>query len=35
MGNVLITGDVAHFREKYDTNGVPTFNTDRAGTLAR
>lgn len=34
MGNVLITGDAAHFRENYDSNGVPTFNTDRAATLA-
>ena len=34
MGNVLITGDVAHFRENYDGNGVPTFNTDRAASLA-
>jgi N-acyl homoserine lactone hydrolase len=34
MGNVLITGDVAHFHENYDGNGVPTFNTDRAATLA-
>lgn len=34
MGNVLITGDVAHFRENYDGNGVPTFNTDRAESLA-
>jgi N-acyl homoserine lactone hydrolase len=34
MGNVMITGDLAHFRENYDTNGVPTFNTDRADTLA-
>jgi glyoxylase-like metal-dependent hydrolase (beta-lactamase superfamily II) len=34
MGNVLITGDLAHFRENYETNGVPTFNTDRAATLA-
>ena len=33
-GNVLITGDLAHFRENYDTNGVPTFNTSRAETLA-
>jgi N-acyl homoserine lactone hydrolase len=33
-GNVLITGDLAHFRENYDTNGVPTFNTNRADTLA-
>jgi glyoxylase-like metal-dependent hydrolase (beta-lactamase superfamily II) len=34
MGNVLITGDLAHFHENYDTDGVPTFNTDRASTLA-
>jgi N-acyl homoserine lactone hydrolase len=34
MGNVLITGDLAHFHENYDMNGVPTFNTDRAATLA-
>lgn len=34
MGNVLITGDLAHFHENYETNGVPTFNTDRAATLA-
>jgi glyoxylase-like metal-dependent hydrolase (beta-lactamase superfamily II) len=33
-GNVLITGDLAHFHENYDSNGVPTFNTDRAATLA-
>ena len=33
-GNVLLTGDLAHFHENYDTNGVPTFNTDRAATLA-
>jgi N-acyl homoserine lactone hydrolase len=33
-GNVLITGDLAHFRENYDINGVPTFNTNRADTLA-
>ena len=34
MGNVLITGDLSHFRENYDGNGVPTFNTDRGATLA-
>jgi glyoxylase-like metal-dependent hydrolase (beta-lactamase superfamily II) len=34
MGNVLISGDLAHFHENYDTNGVPTFNTDRAATIA-
>jgi glyoxylase-like metal-dependent hydrolase (beta-lactamase superfamily II) len=33
-GNVLITGDLAHFRENFDSNGVPTFNTSRAETLA-
>jgi glyoxylase-like metal-dependent hydrolase (beta-lactamase superfamily II) len=33
-GNVLITGDLAHFHENYDGNGVPTFNTDRAASLA-
>jgi N-acyl homoserine lactone hydrolase len=34
MGNVLITGDLAHFRENYANDGVPSFNTDRAATLA-
>ena len=34
MGNVLITGDLAHFHENYDSNGVPTFNTSRSETLA-
>jgi N-acyl homoserine lactone hydrolase len=34
MGNVLLSGDLAHFRENYERNGVPTFNTDRAATLA-
>ncbi len=33
-GAVLITGDLAHFRENYDTSGVPPFNTGRAETLA-
>jgi N-acyl homoserine lactone hydrolase len=33
-GNVLITGDLAHFHENYESNGVPTFNFDRAQTLA-
>ena len=33
-GSVLITGDLAHFHENYDSNGVPSFNTDRAATLA-
>lgn len=30
----LLTGDLAHFRENYDSDGVPTFNTNRADTLA-
>jgi len=34
MGPVLISGDLVHFRENYETNGVPTFNWDRAATLA-
>jgi glyoxylase-like metal-dependent hydrolase (beta-lactamase superfamily II) len=34
MGNVLLSGDLMHFRENYDTNGVPAFNTDRSQTLA-
>jgi len=33
-GNVLLSGDVAHFRENYDSGGVPGFNTDRAATIA-
>jgi N-acyl homoserine lactone hydrolase len=33
-GNVLLTGDLAHFRENYDNNQVPTWNTSRADTLA-
>lgn len=31
---VLLTGDLAHFKENYSSNGVPTFNFDRAQTLA-
>jgi glyoxylase-like metal-dependent hydrolase (beta-lactamase superfamily II) len=34
MGPVLISGDVSHFHENYDANGVPTFNTNRASSLA-
>ena len=34
MGPVLLTGDISHFRENYDTNGIPTFNTDRAASVA-
>jgi N-acyl homoserine lactone hydrolase len=33
-GNLIITGDVVHFRENYDTDGVPWFNFDRSETLA-
>jgi glyoxylase-like metal-dependent hydrolase (beta-lactamase superfamily II) len=33
-GPVLLTGDLAHFRENYESNGVPSFNTNRADTLA-
>jgi N-acyl homoserine lactone hydrolase len=34
MGTVLLSGDLAHFRENYEGNGVPTFNFNRADTLA-
>ncbi|MBO9380135.1 MBL fold metallo-hydrolase [Sphingomonas histidinilytica] len=33
-GVVLLSGDVAHFHENLDGDGVPTFNTDRADSLA-
>jgi glyoxylase-like metal-dependent hydrolase (beta-lactamase superfamily II) len=33
-GHVLLTGDLAHFSENYETNGVPLFNFNRADTLA-
>jgi glyoxylase-like metal-dependent hydrolase (beta-lactamase superfamily II) len=33
-GYVLLSGDAAHFRENYVDSGVPTFNHDRAQTLA-
>jgi N-acyl homoserine lactone hydrolase len=33
-GNVIISGDAVHFRENYDTVGVPVFNFDRAQTVA-
>ena len=33
-GNVLISGDLAHFHENFAANGVPPFNTGRAETLA-
>ena len=34
MGPVLLSGDAAHFRENYEASGVPSFNFDRAQTLA-
>ena len=34
MGAVLISGDLAHFRENYEKSGVPGFNVNRADTLA-
>lgn len=34
MGPVIITGDAVHFRENFDTVGVPAFNYDRAQTVA-
>ncbi len=33
-GNVLISGDAVHFRENYESDGVPAFNFDRAQTVA-
>jgi N-acyl homoserine lactone hydrolase len=33
-GAVILIGDLTHFQENWDTNGVPTFNYDRAQTLA-
>ena len=33
-GPLLITGDLAHFHENYNSDGVPPFNTSRAETLA-
>jgi len=33
-GPVLLTGDLTHFQENYDSSGVPSFNTDRASTVA-
>jgi len=33
-GYVLVSGDVAHFHENYASNGVPSFNTNRADSLA-
>jgi glyoxylase-like metal-dependent hydrolase (beta-lactamase superfamily II) len=33
-GPVILSGDLAHFHENYENNGVPSFNYDRAETLA-
>jgi N-acyl homoserine lactone hydrolase len=33
-GNVILSGDLAHFHENYDNNVVPGFNANRAETLA-
>ena len=33
-GNYLITGDAAHFRENWESDGVPLFNFDRSQTVA-
>ena len=33
-GAFVITGDAAHFRENYESVGVPAFNYDRAQTVA-
>ena len=34
LGAVLLTGDLVHFRENYDSGGIPSFNFDRAATAA-
>ena len=33
-GAVILVGDAIHFRENYDSDGVPAFNYDRAQTVA-
>jgi len=33
-GTYILVGDAAHFHENYQTNGVPTFNVNRADTIA-
>jgi len=33
-GAVILSGDAAHFRENYDSDGLPAWNTDRAQTVA-
>ena len=34
MGPVILSGDAVHFHENYEQEGVPSFNYDRAQTLA-
>src|SRR3954452_7151093 len=34
MGPVILSGDAVRFRENYDSDGVPSFNFDRAQTVA-
>jgi N-acyl homoserine lactone hydrolase len=34
MGPVLLSGDAVHFHENYEKSGVPSFNFDRAQTIA-
>ena len=34
MGPVILSGDAVHFRENYESDGVPWFNFDRAQTVA-
>jgi N-acyl homoserine lactone hydrolase len=34
MGPVVLSGDLVHFRENYESNGVPSFNVDRAQSVA-
>jgi N-acyl homoserine lactone hydrolase len=34
MGPVIVTGDAVHFRENWDSDGVPAFNFDRAQSVA-
>jgi N-acyl homoserine lactone hydrolase len=33
-GPIILSGDAVHFRENYDSDGVPAFNYDRAQTVA-
>jgi glyoxylase-like metal-dependent hydrolase (beta-lactamase superfamily II) len=33
-GYVLLTGDVSHFHENYESNGIPIWNANRADSLA-